>query len=127
MPPIEVDVEHGNRSGGQTRQKIPANERIMREMRFQLKLVPKFTAPPADNLLLVVRQRQGPYSAAAYGERVQRGQIERPPHFDNSPVAGCHQVFTVSRQQDALHLELGPIKLLLLFRSQTSVRHSALT
>lgn len=49
-----------------------------------------------------MRQRQGPDSAAAHGKRVQWRQVERPPHFDDSPVAGSHQIFAVSRQQDAL-------------------------
>lgn len=99
VPPIKVNVEHRNRSSGQARQQIPVQkwEENVQIMRFQLKLDVAWV-----NLLLIVRQRQRPNTAAAHGERVQRRQVERPPHLDDAPVAGRHQIFTVSRQQDAL-------------------------
>lgn len=57
------------------------------------------------HLLLIMCQRQRSNAAVANGESIKRSQVECTPNFHYALVTGCHEVFTVARQQHALVLE----------------------
>lgn len=65
-------------------------------------LFPRIPIQSKLNSLLIVRQRQRANAAVTNGECIERSQVECTPHFDDALVAGCHQIFSVARQQHAL-------------------------